>query len=230
MNFLQMRETVSTNIFDFVASAFTVDEVGVYVNQALHHIESQIAVVDRHLMLTQFESEPINNTANAHWMVVTLDPPQPKARRIVSAQRIDDGITSDDISLEIISFKDAEHEATGSALAKPKVFLYNQDIGLVRPEEDGNTVVRIHYVQVLPDMFLNTDTPGQASGIPLGQINALPAQYHHLITSYATLLALAAENAPIEQWTGLYAEQAAAAGLDVNLRGQTQENKRVNLR
>jgi len=227
MNFGQMRAIVKTNIFDFSGSAFTADELKIYVNQAMHHISSLIAVVDQHLMMTKFEG-PINNPANEHFVVQALDPAQnPKARRIISAQRTDGGITSDDISLKIMSFKDAQHESTGAGLDKPPIFLFNQDFGFVRPVASG-TQVRVYYVQVLPNMFADTDTPGQANGAPIDQVNALPLQYHGLITSCATLLALAAENAPLDQWQPLYVEQATACGLEVNLRGRTQESKNVH--
>lgn len=225
MTLADLRALVRVNILDRTARIFgSVEETNAamdrYINQAMHMVAGLLAASQSNLAIGVFEG-PIENQTADPFVLADMTGFLP-VHRIISAWRTDDAnsFSADNRALEVIDFKHVEHESKAAALAKPKVFVFNQTIGFVKPEETGFKA-RVWYDQALLDMTTDTDTPGQFGGN--GIENALPETYHALIATQATLYVLAATNASTRQWEQIITEERGILGIGLQVRQVTQE-------
>jgi len=210
MNRAALRDIVRTQIFDQNSRAFTDDEINLLLNQAQYHIANLLAGQGAPVMLEEYEAA-VENPANEPWV---LSVPPSKPLRILAAYRTDSGLSSDDKSLGIVDFKVVLAKPIGTAMSRPNVFLYNDQIGFVRPPVTGFRA-KVVYVKAPVEMETDFDE------------SDLPVQYQGLICTWATVKALMSEAAPEAQtWAAAFANEAQALGLSTQAMRITQEDSR----
>ena len=219
MNFLQMRNALRRNIFD-LAPDFLDDNATDgreawakgFINEALKHVANWADRQDQGLFHTRTASLTISS-GSADEVPVQLVGGSPsfalpvyaKFRRLLSVEQVN--TASSPVPLQVIAAEERMNY-WGSQSSTPRVYLSGQTLYVIAPS--NGTVIRMRYVYSLPDMVDDTDVPGEASGLSADSNGEpmLPEEYHPLVVSYATVLALASESAPdVAVWQQIYSEQ-----------------------
>jgi hypothetical protein len=226
VNLKEFLATVRANVFDETKDRFP-DTPGDdhshtlarYINMAAQHVANIADAMDQGLFVREVTATiPPEEGGAASYIVripfsdFGIDDIYPFRRVILLIRENVEG--GDDIyepaTLQSINFEDLDKYAAGADSSEelPKYAIAEQAVYLVRPTVDIQ--LRMFYVCSLPEHGMqslgdhpNGDTPGMHNGN--GVPNALPVEYHALVAVKATLLALAASNASIEPWAGIYA-------------------------
>lgn len=214
----QMRDALRRNIFD-LDGTFLDDNTNqfatAFINEAMHHVANWADRQDQGLFhklsstvtITTGSADEIrvglyNDGATYNFAIGDTA----KFRRLLEVEQINSA--SAPVPLQVIALEERMNY-WGAQTDTPRVYLSAESLYVIAP--NNGTKIRMRYVYALPDMDPNTvyDVPGTQGGLPLlVQDNALPLEYHPLIVTYATVLALAAEasqDTPI--WQAIYAEQ-----------------------
>lgn len=206
MNLQTLRQSLLTNIYDDRQEAFDTARCNLFINQAMMHVANIADRQDQAIFVRptavvkvstgEFVEVPFY-TGTPNWGITTLTRP----RRILRVYR--DGLAGKSHELKVVPFEDRYKFLPDAATDTPVAFVREQTVGFCRPVDQ--TDYHFDFVFSLPFMQTDTDTPGQAAGA--GTADLLPAEYHPIIATYATVLALAAERRSTAEWRDLYAEQ-----------------------
>ena len=179
-----------------------------FINQGMHHVANLIASQRPHLMMTSQSVTPTGGTAGVlELLTLTL--------RCKSLIR---GRLSTGENLQKVPANEAENHLKHVVQAQPKMTEYNSTIALLEPA--ASLTIVVHYVYGLTDMTADNDTPGVVGGG--GTANAIPPEYHPLITDFATLQALSADGRDPGGWLPVYQARGEALGLDLRIRRRFQ--------
>lgn len=200
----EMRAMLLDNILDPGGGVWSGDAQKRYINAAMRHIANFADRRDQALFVASAAVAGLSGSSS--FLDVPLYgsgfnlPSTARFRRLLGVWRTDhaDGVKP----LQVIDHEDrSQYAAADSEL--PKCYIAGQKLGLVTPV--AGIDLRMDYVQSLPDMTVDSDTPGQSGGS--GTADLLPPEYHALVPTYATVLALRAENLDATGWAEVYAEQ-----------------------
>lgn len=219
MTFLQMRDAVRRNAFDLApdflddnASDARANWAKGFVNEALHHVANWADRQDQGLFQTRTGTVTITS-GSADEVAVPFFTGSPafalpvyaRFRRLIAIEQVN--VAASPVPLQVIVAEERMNY-WGAQTDTPRVYISGQTLYVVAP--NSGTKIRMRYVYAIPDMVDDGDVPGEASGVSADNSGepALPEEYHPLVVSYATVLALAAEaSADVGVWQQLYAEQ-----------------------
>lgn len=140
-------------------------------------------------------------------------------RRLLGAMIVTAGAPL--VPLQVVEFEKREQYIGSSATDRPPVCVLSDGLLLLNPS--SGLRLRMFYVQSVPDMVVDSDTPGK-SGLS-GRDNLLPIEYHILVPTYATIMALASENGDTQSWMKIYEEMQANLGATLSKRRGARVDK-----
>lgn len=205
-----MRQALLGTCFDFSQDFLTTVEANRYLNMAAQHVSNWADSLKQGLFLTTDTFTPTVGTAPYELVPFyttgfAISRGVVPVRRVVAVYRTNYASPTV-VPLDLINAEDRHNHLLEAAVELPKVYLYNQSLGVVQGVA-GITLL-MEYSAALPPMTVDANTPGETLATPLGTQDLLPVEYHHLIVTYATHLALKAEASPsADGWAQTYIEQ-----------------------
>lgn len=217
----EMRQALIFNIFDRLQDFLPTPDANRILNMSAKHVANWADSLRQGLFLET--ATFTGTTGTAPYELVSfgvggfaISSAKP-FRRAVAVYRTN-AASPTVMPLDLIGAEERFAHVLDTTSATPKVYVFNQSLGLVNGAASIN--LQLDYSAGLPDMTLDANTPGETAAT--GRANALPQDYHHLIVTYATFMALQAEaSASATVWAEMYKEQrdALAAALPPRRKG-----------
>ena len=216
MNLGEMRAALLENCYDRSQDFLSSVVANRYVNMAAQHISNWADSLRQGLFLvngtayTVVDGQTGDLTLDLDALASVFRP----FRRLVAVRR--QNYEGRDRDLDVVSIEGRDSFQVTAAQALPKCYRFGGKLVLQWPAAMN---IIVDYAQSLPAMTSDNDTPGQTSS-GNGEANVLPAEYHHIVVSYASVLALLALNrlAAAQAWAGIHGQEREALlqslGLD----------------
>jgi hypothetical protein len=207
MDLLGLRSMVRNNIFDTSSTAAYGDPaLNDYINVAMNHMANY---ADTHQQGLFVASGTATVTAAMPYVTVQFYTTgfalaaTARFRRLLTVRRSDYPVSGAVTELNVAPVGEWAKHKTDAANPTPYVCVDAASLRVVSP---ASFTIVMDYIQSLPDMVDDNDTPGVSNGT--GTANLLPTEYHPLIATYASALVMAADNCE-SNWPSIFAEQLA---------------------
>lgn len=185
-----------------------------FINLALVHVGSWTIAQGPEQLVSEWSGTISNPDSDRRVFADLSGQPYPRVRRILAAERTNLE-SDDDPTLPVIGWAEVRNNYATELQGKPKLFLLNQRIGFIQPQ--NGVQVTVIYQHGLPALVLDADSPGQSSGV--GEADKLPSEYQILVPSYAALLWATAEDLDVTRLRETFEEQKAQLASTARLPG-----------
>jgi hypothetical protein len=208
MTLAEMRQLLYANMFEENRPSLPDATANRYLNNAMQHVVNLMISMDYGLATITRTFVTVNDGTAWYWQPEIVEGNDPYGRQIVAARRMNPS-SDDDPWLEVVTAATMRAHLSGSLQGRPKVLIWQRRVTFLEPEP--GVQVLTEYVPELPPMVEDGDEPGWGSIAKFEQ-GFVPDHWQPVIVSYATIMALAAEQSNADAWRAIMNEQLQAAG------------------
>lgn len=208
MTLLEMRTLLLANLGDDAQDLATNAKSSAWLNAALASVCNWADAQDQMLFSNRAVCADTGTANSSGYLTVRFNASDAAPnwgivfgpfRRLLGIMQ--EPVGGNSVPLQIVEFEKRDAYKGSAMTDTPACCVLSDGILLIRPNSNLN--LTMHYIQSVPPMVADTDTPGLTNGS--GRSNLLPIEYHPLVVAQATAMAYSSEgNRTAELWLNIY--------------------------